>query len=248
MKQRVEKLYQLQKQDDRIKEKKNTIQAIPREIQSLESERDQKSEIINQSNRKLDANTGERMELEKKILGIKEKIQKYKDQMQNATTNKEYQGFQNEIKFQEDSIQDLEDHIIEKMLESDEIMEEVGRAEAEFQAIASDYDHKIEDLKKELGKNNQELEVLLQEREQLIQDIPKDLFKVYDSLFKKKYGKVISPVESDHCGVCFVKIRPQLLNELITTDQLFFCENCGRILYKIYPEEKANGQTPPQSK
>jgi predicted nucleic acid-binding Zn-ribbon protein len=31
--------------------------------------------------------------------------------------------------------------------------------------------------------------------------------------------------------LCHVRIRPQVLNELLSTHKLILCENCGRILF-----------------
>ena len=45
--------------------------------------------------------------------------------MSKATTNKEYQGFIAEIKYEEDNISTLEEKVIEKMVESDEIENEI---------------------------------------------------------------------------------------------------------------------------
>ena len=48
----------------------------------------------------------------------------------------------------------------------------------------------------------------------------------------KKAGKVVSYVQSDFCGVCNIKIRPQVLSEMIISNDVLVCESCGRILFK----------------
>ena len=53
-----------------------------------------------------------REKLEKEILVIREKINKYKEQLNKATTNKEYQGFNAEIKYAQDTISSIEEKII----------------------------------------------------------------------------------------------------------------------------------------
>ncbi len=231
MKKGLDVLYTLQLKDDQIKEITTIIKEIPQEINNLKKERDTKSSIIENAKNKLNDNVKEREKLEKEILLIKEKINKYQDQMKNATTNKEYQGFTAEIKFQEDKIHTVEEKIITKMLESDEIMDEIRKAEKEFKVISSEYNSKIKILSKELKKNQVLLDSKNQEKNQLREEILPKLIKVYDNLFEKKKGKVISCIESDFCGVCHVKIRPQLLSEIIISDKIFICENCGRIFH-----------------
>lgn len=232
MKEGLELLHALQQQDDQIIEIQTLIKGIPAEIKKLEDERDGKATIIEKTKEKLNSNIKEREKLEKEILLIKEKINKYKDQMSKATTNKEYQGFMAEIKYEENSIASVEEKIIEKMVQSDEIMSEIRESESEFERIVSDYNKKIKDMNASMGYSKQKLEEHSKEKESLREKIPTKLLRVYDKLFKKKNGKAISLVETEFCGVCNVMLRPQYLLELVTTDQMKVCENCGRILYK----------------
>ena len=104
MKEGLEILYTLQQHDDQISEIQNLIKEIPREIANLEKERDGKATIIENTKAKLNENIKQREKQEKEILLVKEKIKKYKEQMNKSTTNKEYQGFISEIKYEEDNI------------------------------------------------------------------------------------------------------------------------------------------------
>jgi len=231
-------LFTLQQTDDRLKEIELTLKEIPRNIKALEDERDGKAGIIESARGKLQANTKSREKLEREILLIKEKIQKYRDQMSKATTNREYQGFTAEIKFEEEHISQIEEKLIEHMVESDEIMEEIRSRETEFNQIADDYNQRIKDFGTSLEYEASKLKDVQAEREALRAQVNPRLLKVYDTLFIKKAGKVISLVETDFCGVCNIKIRPQLLSELISTDGMFVCENCGRLLFKEVSEEE----------
>jgi len=238
LKEGLEVLYTLQQRDDKIREVESLIKQIPGEITELEVERDGKATIIENTKTKLSENVKQREKLEKEILLIKEKITKYKDQMGKATTNKEYQGFMAEIKYEENNITSVEEKIIEQMLESDEIMGEIRASEAEYNKIASEYNQKIKDLNTNLNYNKKKLKSQVKEKAELRLTISKDLLKVYDNLMKNRNGKAISYVETEFCGVCHVKIRPQRLNELISTDEMFVCESCGRLLFKKIEVQK----------
>jgi hypothetical protein len=232
----LEILYKLQQKDDQIKEIETIIKEIPLAVKKMEEERDGKVSIIEAAKAKLQENVKEREKLEKEIVVIREKINKYKDQMSKATTNREYQGFMAEIKYEEDNISTIEEKIIEKMLESDEIMKEIRERETEFNQIADEYNKKISDYKTTLAYNKAKLEEELKEKEAIRSQIPARLLRIYDNIFVNMGGKAVSYVEADFCGVCNVKIRPQRLNELISTNELFICENCGRILFKRVEE------------
>lgn len=237
MKEGLAQLNKLQNFEDSILEIIKRIDEVPDLIKKLEDERDGKKKIINNSKAKLDKSVKIRKNFEKEISLIKEKISKYREQLNKSTTNKEYQGFISEIKFEENKILEIEENIIEEMLNSDDIMEEIREKEDEFGQIAEEYNKKIKDLEQNLTYYKEKLKGIEKERDDLHNEIPKDLIKIFDKLIKKKNGKAISFVELDFCGICNVKIRPQRLNELITTENIFYCENCGRLLYKEIKEE-----------
>lgn len=240
MKEGLEKLYRLQQLDDAIKSNQTLLKRLPETILEIEYERDSKKEMIETSKNKLAENLKSREKYEKEILLVKEKIKKYKDQMTKATSNKEYQGFMAEIRYEEESIQKIEEKIIEKMLESDEILGEIRSTETDFAQIADGYNEKITVLKKQINETEQLITELTQNRQSVHKEVPAPFLKIYENLFVKKAGKVVSKVESDFCGVCNVKIRPQILSELVTSSDIQVCENCGRILFKI---SKTSGST-----
>ena len=174
------------------------------------------------------------------IVAIRDKIGKYKEQMKKVTTNKEFQGFSNEIKFEEANIVGVEEKIIEKMIESDEIMANIREAEGEFQKIAATYNQQIKDMQSNLEYHRSKLAEETRNKKELRARVEPKLLKAYDNLFVKKAGKVVSYVHSDFCGVCNIKIRPQILSEMILSSDLMVCESCGRILYrKIEAEAEA---------
>jgi len=241
LKEGLEKLYALQQLDDKIRELELFLKQVPETIKELEEERDGKASIIENTKEKLKENVKAREKIEKEILGVKEKIKKYREQMNKATTNKEYQGFMAEIKFEEDNISKLEEKVIEKMLESDEIMNEIRESEEEFEKISEEYNKKITDLKGSLEYNKMKLAEVSKEKLAVRGNIPSRLLGSYDNLARKKMGKAVSLVESEFCSVCNVKIRPQQFNELISSKKMFTCESCGRILF-YRKVEKAEGQ------
>ena len=231
MKEGLEKLYALQLLDDKIRELELSLKQVPESIQELERERDGKASIIENTKEKLKENAKAREKIEKEILMVKDKIKKYREQMSKATTNKEYQGFMAEIKFEEDNISSLEEKVIEKMLESDEIVKEIRGSEEEFGKISLEYNRKISDLKGLSEYNKMKLADVVKERNVVKDDIPANLLAAYDNLARKKNGKAVSLVVSEFCSVCNVKIRPQQYNELISSQKMFTCESCGRILF-----------------
>jgi len=237
LKEGLDTLYALQQKDDQLKEIENTIKEIPLQIKELEDERDSRSDMIEKAKKKLQHNSEERKKLEREIAAIKDKITKYKEQMKKVTTNKEYQGFSNEIKFEESNIGVVEEKIIEKMVESDEIMGKIREAENEFNKIAETYNQQIKDMRSNLDYHKNKLAEETKNKMTLRTRVEAKLLKAYDNLYAKKAGKVVSYVQTDFCGVCNIKIRPQVLSEMIISNDVLICESCGRILFKQIIDE-----------
>ncbi len=237
MKEGLDILYALQQKDDQLKEIETIIKEIPIKIKELEDERDSRSGMIEKAKKKLQDNGEDRKKLEREIVAIKDKIGKYKDQMKKVTTNKEYQGFSQEIKFEEGNIVSVEEKIIEKMIESDEIMGMIREAETEFKKIADAYNQQIKDMRSNLEYHKNKLAEETQNKKVLRSRVDVKLLKAYDNLYSKKAGKVVSYVHTDFCGVCNIKIRPQVLSEMIISNDVLICESCGRILFKKIVDE-----------
>jgi hypothetical protein len=237
LKEGLDILYALQLKDDQLKDIEAIIKEIPLRIKALEDERDSRSDMIEKAKKKLHENGEERKKLEREIAVIRDKIGKYKEQMKKVTTNKEYQGFSNEIKFEEANITGVEEKIIEKMCESDEIMGMIREAEGEFRKIADIYNQQIKDMLANLDYHKAKLAEETLNKKELRDRVDPKLLKAYDNLFVKKAGKVVSNVQTDFCGICNIKIRPQVLSEMIMSSDVLVCESCGRILFKKIIDE-----------
>jgi len=123
------------------------------------------------------------------------------------------------------------------MVESDEIMGMIREAESEFNKIAETYNQQIKDMHSNLDYHKKKLAEETKNKLALRTRVDAKLLKAYDNLYAKKAGKVVSNVQSDFCGVCNIKIRPQVLSEMIISNDVLICESCGRILFKKIVDE-----------
>src|SRR5262245_7929781 len=60
------------------------------------------------------------------------RLSKFRDQLMEVKTNVEYQAMQKEIGFAQAQVKALEDQILERMIEADDLTAAVKKAEAEF--------------------------------------------------------------------------------------------------------------------
>jgi predicted nucleic acid-binding Zn-ribbon protein len=234
-----DKLIQLQNLDSEIKHNTLFLENIPRLIEDIDRKIQAGSQAVADAKEKLAQNQKKRRDLEGSVKDIKVLIARFKRQLNEVKTNKEYTSFLKEIEESQHKVDKVEEEIISEMLAADDIEEEIKAA-----TLKQGQEH--ENLKKDqimLIEKKKEMETkrdrFIREREDLLPLIPPEQMKLYISIFNKKNGSALSPVKGDFCAMCHVRIRPQMLNELRDRSKIYLCENCGRILYWVTkPEHK----------
>ena len=146
-------------------------------------------------------------------------------------TNREYQAMQAEIAGGEADVGRLEDAILERMLEGDELAADVERAERELAeqraAIAAER-AELEREQVELGQRVRQLEA---ERERQVGVLAPRLLTLFENLARQRNGIAVAEARDGRCASCQVRLRPQLYNNIRLNDSLIQCESCQRVLY-----------------
>ncbi len=226
-----EHLIRLQSLDEEIKAVSIFIESLPSRVRSIDQKIEESVKIVADAKSRLAANQKKRRELEGIVQDKKIVQARYRKQLNDVKTNKEYTSLLKEIADVDDEIEALEEEIISEMLTADDLESEIKTAEKKA-AEAKDKLLLEKDVLQEQGKGKEaEKERLAQERGALIPVITDDLIALYTRIFRKNDGIVLSPVTDDFCSMCQIRIRPQVLNELIAQKEIILCENCGRILY-----------------
>ena len=236
----VEKLIQLQQLDMEIRELTLLLENIPPQIEDIDKKIAESALEAATAREKMTGSQKKRRELESEVKDIKTQIGKYKRQLNEVKTNKEYTTLLKEIEESEKKVDRLEESFIGEMLLEDDIQKEIktaGQRHAEVQASLTREKETLSQKKKEA---EEQARALGRRREELLPTIPTEQVNLYLRIFRKMGATVLSPVEEDFCALCHVRIRPQVLNELVSTRKLILCENCGRILY--WREQKAEAE------
>lgn len=223
----------LQNLDDSIREASRFFQKIPSQIQTIEKNIEESLQIVQKARDALSRNQKDRRELEAEEEDLKTRIARYKQQLNTVKTNREYSFLLKEIEDTQQNRDSFEEEIISKMLEADELQEDILAASKKVEEAQTKFSSERDILlakKKEIEKR---LEQLNQGRENLVPKIPDEMMALYTMISKKNNGIALSAVTDDFCSMCHMRIRPQMLNELKEENSEILCENCGRILYWV---------------
>ena len=239
-----ELIIQLQQLDTEIRNAALVLEGIPRLVQDIDKKIQAGSKLVADAKDKMSQNQKKRRDLETEVKDIKVQIGKYKRQLNEVKTNKEYTALLKEIEESQHRVDTLEESIIAEMLAADDVEEEIKAA---LHRHGQDEDS----LKKEkivLDEKMKETEAkfaaLNKDREALLPRIPREQIRLYESIYQKKGGTALSPVTGDFCAMCHMRVRPQMLNEIRDKLAVILCENCGRILYWTTKPEPVKSEPP----
>ena len=107
-----EKLIRLQYIDSEIARLQSFLEAVPARLEAIDQEIQSTTAAVAQAKDKLAANQKKRRDLESEVKVIREGIAKYKRQLNDVKSNKEYDAINREITETQSRIDGLEESIL----------------------------------------------------------------------------------------------------------------------------------------
>ncbi|MGZ4788463.1 MAG: zinc ribbon domain-containing protein [Terriglobales bacterium] len=223
-------LIDLQKTDSEIARLQAEIAALPKRVAAIESKLAASRDRAEKAKTALKADETARRKHEGDIDALRQKISKYRDQMLNVKTNQEYQALGNEITFAERDISKLEDKILETMVDADSKSAELKRAEGDLKAQTAEIEKEKAIAQQRTAEDEKELSEWQQRRNSIRQSIDADVLRHYDRVLKFR-GSALAEALDHRCSACQVLLRPQVYNDLRSSEKFITCDSCQRILY-----------------
>ena len=170
---------------------------------------------------------------EKEVATIQTRLAKYKDQLLEVKTNREYQAMLHEIEAAQNDIRTREDRILEIMMESDELNAAIKKNEAELKATEKDVAAARAVLDAELADLQSEIDKTGAERKTLVAQIDRRVLGIFETTAKGRKGVAVAEARNGLCTICHVRLRPQVFNEVRKNESIIQCDSCRRILYFV---------------
>jgi predicted nucleic acid-binding Zn-ribbon protein len=170
---------------------------------------------------------------EKEVSLVQTRLAKYKDQLLEVKTNREYQAMLHEIETAQNDIKAREDRILETMMESDEMGAEVKKAETELKTVEKSVAAERQVMEQEIAALQAEMDKTAAAREKLAAEIDRHTLAIFETTAKGRKGIAVSEARDGMCMICHVRLRPQVFNEVRRNDSIIQCDSCRRILYFV---------------
>jgi predicted nucleic acid-binding Zn-ribbon protein len=223
-------LIALQRLDAKLKHLSAFLDTIPAKVAAIDARIEKSSQDLAQAKDRLAQNQKTRRDLEGQVKDVKAHISKYKVQLNDVKTNKEYTALLHEIDGAKAKVDAFEEAIISEMLAADDIERTIRAAGEAFRQAEDVLRKEKEALLARKDRLEAQRDRIREARDARQESVPAEALALYQAIFHKRAGVVLSPVKGDFCSLCHMRIRPQVLEELMSLSSLILCEACGRIL------------------
>jgi predicted nucleic acid-binding Zn-ribbon protein len=230
-------LIALQRLDIKLKHLSAFLDTIPARVAAIDAKIEKSSQDLSLAKDRLAQNLKRRREFEGEVKDFKAHISKYKVQLNEVKTNKEYTALLHEIDQAKAKVDGLEEEIISEMLAADDIERDIRAASETCRQAEEVFQKEKDALLARKASLEARRDRIRAEREAQAGTVPPETLDLYQAIFAKRTGLVLSRVKGDFCSLCHMRIRPQVLEELMAGSSLILCEACGRILLWIQPPD-----------
>ena len=170
--------------------------------------------------------------IESEISAERELLSQKDKRLLETKTNKEYTSVQHEIELARERIDSLETEYLELMTELDTLGPNKKELKKNLRKTKKNNTAKIKDIDTKYKSIESDIKVLKRKNERALNEVNSRALKAYNRLRRGKSGIAVSIVDpvKHSCKGCFKQLPQQKVLEVLRSDKINFCENCGRIL------------------
>ena len=242
----LDRLIRLQQLDSTIEGGRRRVAAHPQWLADADTRLADATRRVDAARQRLKDNQEARRELEKEAAVFQGRVSKFKTQLTEVKTNREYQAIQHEIATAQQDLGAVEEKVLVQMMEADVIAADVAAAEEVLATQQKEVDAEKKTLEQELASVEAALTEASQARTSLLSDMEPRLIALFEKVAKVRKGVALCSATRDGlCSVCHVRLRPQVFQHVRQNDGIVQCDSCQRILYYVPPPASAQPAATP---
>lgn len=170
--------------------------------------------------------------------GIEDRIKKLRDQMNAATSNKQYSAFLSEINTLKADKSEIDTRALGSLTKLDDLRAKMAAIDAQIAERDQVRKVALTDRDAQAAGVKDRLEELRKERETVAADVPAGALSFYEARIRVAPDDIMAPLEEHDrrnreyaCGSCQMLLPLEKLNALITRGEMTACTACGAILF-----------------
>ena len=242
----LERLIALQRLDTTADAARRKLADEPEHEKTLATQLEAAQERVATAKERLAENQNARRVVEKDVAMHQGRLSKFRETAMAVKTNVEYHAVQKEISFAQGEIKSLEDKVLERMLEADELTAALKKAEADLTAEQKAADSGRRAMTAEHAELQAAVDRIAVERAALVGALDKSLLSLFEQVARKRNGIAVAEARQGVCTICHVRLRPQVFNNIRRNDSILQCDHCNRIMFFVNAPAAATPDASPQ--
>jgi predicted nucleic acid-binding Zn-ribbon protein len=227
----LERLITLQRLDLATRDAERRLADEPERLRAFDARVEAARLRVTSAKERLAESQNVRRALEKDVAVHQGRLSKFREQAMAVKTNQEYHAIQHEIAYAQSEIKTIEDKMLERMIEADDLTSALKAAEAQLSAEQRAVDAERRAFTNELSALRESLGVTARERTAVAAHITPQVLAIFDLVSRKRNGVALAEARQGLCTICHVRLRPQVFNTVMRNEQILQCDSCQRILY-----------------
>ena len=239
----LETLVDLHRADVELRRFDSELLALPQKKAAIESQIVADRAALDAAKTALDGVSKDRKRLELEVQDFEAKRSKYKGQLGDVKTNKEYTALLHEIENVEREIRSREDLILEAMEKVEGGQARVRTEESSFKTVEASRRDEIRALDARIQEDQTKRAEVAATRQKKVETLKPDLLSEYSRILKLR-GTALAEAKDVACTMCHVKLRAQLYVDVKRNDAIITCSSCSRILFFNAPPPQGAIEAP----
>ncbi len=227
----LQRLIDLQRLDSAVHEAQRRLAEAPEREKAHEARLDAARQQLAAAKAQLADSLTARRTIEKEVAVHQGRLSKFREQAMAVKTNQEYHAVQHEISFAQNEIKKLEDTVLERMVEGDELTAAAKRSEAALTTEQKATEAERRAMAAEAVELQATIDRLGAERATVVGAMDKQALYIFEQVARKRHGVAVAEARDGICTICHVRLRPQVFNNVLRNDAIVQCDSCNRILY-----------------
>ncbi len=224
------KLAELSNIELKIRDKRDRLEVVPKLAKDAEDEAATKATAVEVLDRKRFDKDRERQAKEKDLQGERDHLRKWNARLDKIRDDREHAALQSEIGTLKRVIGRLENDILERMQEIEDIDKDMAKAKDVHAAAQTHAQEEWSKVQEEVATLEGELKELEASRTKFTEGLPAALVNRYRKIADKRQGQGVALIKGETCSACNTVLPPQLCLQVWKGVVLEGCPSCSRIL------------------
>lgn len=239
----LETLVDLHHADVELRHFDSELAALPQKKAAIEARIVADRAALDAAKGALDGLSKDRKRLELEVQDFEAKRSKYKGQLGEVKTNKEYTALLHEIENVEREIRSREDSILEAMEKVEGGQARVKAEESSFKGVEAERREEIKAIEARIKQCEAERAAVATTREKKVTVLKPDLLGEYSRILARR-GTALAEAKDGACTMCHVKLRAQVFVDVKRNDAIITCSSCSRIMFFNAPPPQGALEAP----